>query len=345
MKKIIFFLVSIVYVSVLNATIITVDNNYPMTGQFATLQEAHVAANSGDTIYIYPSSVNYQGITVSKRLIIIGSGYEEISNIKASIILGEIIFNQGSAGSSIEGFLFQSHNHLNMVSGIIINSSDILIKRNKMMKILINSNLTGTIILNNFIYDVTSPNYNIGAIQVEDYNEILIQNNLIIRISYGNDIGMGIRLRGQNISGLIINNVIKVLPFNHSANIAIDRDNSNCLVYNNITEYGQYLGNYGSSYSYNICGGVQLLAERGNIPNTKMVDVFIDPDNYDFHLKTGSPAIGSGFNGVDMGIYGGDTPFIDGGYPAIPSIYFLEVPLTVSKEDGLEIKIKAKTNK
>ena len=51
--------------------------------------------------------------------------------------------------------------------------------------------------------------------------------------------------------------------------------------------------------------GCQLVQGAGlvlNDPNFK------DPDNEDFHLGDGSPCIGSGHDGSDMGAYGGDDP-------------------------------------
>ena len=72
--------------------------------------------------------------------------------------------------------------------------------------------------------------------------------------------------------------------------------------------------------------------------------VFMDYPNDNFHLKLEPPAMRSGLGGAEIGIYGGDLPFIDGGYPNIPSIYYLDIPATGSQKEGINVTIKAKSN-
>ena len=325
------------------ATVLTVDNNYPQIGQFATIQEAHDAASAGDTIYVSPSNVPYSGITITKRLTLIGCGFYKTdpNSIKTAIINSNLILDAGSDGSTIESFQFQFVEP-SITVGITINVSGVTIMRNKLMKILLNSNHTGTIIENNFVEDITTANYPFGAIQIENNNTIIIQNNLIIRKSNnGTNTGIGIRLFGSNISGVIKNNTIIVGVFSHPENISIDLSTSNCTAYNNVMILGTCLGN---QFSYNICDGNQLPADNGNIPGAIINDLFVNFDGGDYHLKTDSKAMTGGLDKEQMGIYGGEPPFIDGGYPDIPSIYYLDVPLIGTQKDGLNVTIKAKSN-
>ena len=89
----------------------------------------------------------------------------------------------------------------------------------------------------------------------------------------------------------------------------------------------------------------QLPEGNGNLRNVDMSTVFVDHENYDFHLLPGSPAIGAGENGTDMGIYGGDAPYVDGGFPGLPSILQIQAPTAGSQTSGLYISFKAKSNK
>ncbi len=82
-----------------------------------------------------------------------------------------------------------------------------------------------------------------------------------------------------------------------------------------------------------------------NIGNINMNTVFVDYQNYDFHLLPGSPAIGTGQYGVDMGIYSSSTPFVDDDAPGPPSIFEIQTDYVGSKMIGLDVKIKAKSNK
>jgi hypothetical protein len=82
---------------------------------------------------------------------------------------------------------------------------------------------------------------------------------------------------------------------------------------------------------------------NGNLENIDMEKVFIDPGT-NFHLLEDSPAKGAGTDGVDIGIYGGSTPYVDDGKPSLPSIVKLKADYAASHESGLEIEIQAVSN-
>ena len=69
-----------------------------------------------------------------------------------------------------------------------------------------------------------------------------------------------------------------------------------------------------------------------------------DIENYDFHLSGDSPASGNGVDGVDMGIYGGNAPYIDGGFPSLPAIIDLNSDILTDPSNSLNIEFKAKGN-
>lgn len=75
-----------------------------------------------------------------------------------------------------------------------------------------------------------------------------------------------------------------------------------------------------------------------------MNTLFIDYSAGNYHPKPGSPSIGTGLIGVDIGGYGGDTPFFADGLSLLPTIYYPDVPITGSIQGGVNITIKAKTN-
>ena len=75
MAKISFaFLLSLALTFSSQARILTVEYGSGTGGQYNTLQGAHDAAISGDTIFVIPPS-NLVGITVTKRLTIYGVGF------------------------------------------------------------------------------------------------------------------------------------------------------------------------------------------------------------------------------------------------------------------------------
>lgn len=325
MKKRIIFVI-LLSVSVLNAAIITVDNKVPSAGNYTTLQAAHDAASNGDIIYVFPSLVAYNAITVTKLLTFYGVGFDITETIgepftTTASISGDMIFNSGSSGSILEGLDGNFH--------VTINTNNITIKRNKLQFIIVNSQGYGSSILQNkIILDDASYCINTSA------SDILILNNIIINLS--NLAGL---LHGGTNS-YIKNNVLKkeVGFFFYSV--------TNSLVINNIfLGSGEFYNSSSSTFMYNISSGDQIPSGNGNILNIDMNTVFVDHNNYDFHLLTGSPAIGAGENGTDMGIYGGDAPYVDGGFPGLPSILQIQAPLIGSQQSGLDINFKAKSNK
>jgi hypothetical protein len=337
MKKIcslaLFFLVISSFRS--TATIITVDNNYPSIGNHATLQAAHNSANDGDTLYIFPSNSPYNAISLSKRLILIGAGFEHPESVKGTSMTGTMTFNPSSQGSVIEGF------DMSGTFLIVIDANNISVLRNKLKTITVNSGHTGTVIMGNFLYYVSNDLADY-RIMVQNLNEVYIYNNKIFSFSYGFG-GYGISTSEPDITGYVANNVIcmdymMAWPY---TSVAINNNSSACEIINNIIIVGDCWGNH---YSYNMCSGNQLPETSGNIRNVDMSIVFVNWLAFDFHLKNGSPAAHAGQNNDDLGIYGGRNPFIDGGYPGIPSIYYLNVPFSGSQQNGLNITIKAKSN-
>ena len=67
----------------------------------------------------------------------------------------------------------------------------------------------------------------------------------------------------------------------------------------------------------------------------------VDVNGGDYHLITGSPAIGAGFNGEDIGIYGGATPFNDLWYlTRLPSITAISCPAVFDEDVNLNVNIE-----
>ena len=62
-----------------------------------------------------------------------------------------------------------------------------------------------------------------------------------------------------------------------------------------------------------------------------------------FTLKPGSPAFGNAEDSSNISIYDGASPFVDGGFPKLPLITHLDVPLTGSQTEGINVSIKVKS--
>jgi hypothetical protein len=311
----------------LQARILTVENDMG-AGQYRSLQEAHDAANNGDTLYVYPSFNTYEPITLTKRLAIYGIGFEPPDSLTPKThIGGTMTFAPGADGSSLISF--------GGGFNVIINTNNIHIKRDSLCSVLINSNhygisLTNNIIVNNFI-------------SIKDSVIVSIVNNLIINYERSEyDVTgyySGIVFYGNYSSISVINNII--MNFNtklHNYNcpcfaIGPVRSHNHCLIENNVIMAVHGITNLNSTLPYNICFSNPDSANN----------LFVNYSGGDYHLKPGSPAIGAGCDGQDIGIYGGLTPFVDGGYPRLPVITKIETSGIGTKQSGVNVHIKAKS--
>src|SRR5882762_1044597 len=124
MKKIITFsfLASFIFVQNANAKIWRVNNNTGITADFTNIDAAvnSASVHAGDTIHIESSANGYGNCTVSKRLVIIGTGnfLSETAPMVANPateantnpgVIGNIYFNPGSKGTVISGVYISSY--------------------------------------------------------------------------------------------------------------------------------------------------------------------------------------------------------------------------------------------
>ena len=102
-----------------------------------------------------------------------------------------------------------------------------------------------------------------------------------------------------------------------------------------------------SDISYNISTSDDFGTANGNQANVDINNLFIGSENGStdgqYQLKAGSPAIGAGEDGVDIGAFGGPDPYVLSGVPSIPVIYELDVSGYSNDEDKLPVTIKAKS--
>ena len=313
------------------AAVWRVNNTDGVNADFTTLQDAHDAASSGDTIYVEGSENYYAGPTITKQLTIIGPGYflaenpETQANLSDANVSGWTTFDTGSSGSLITG--------MHLVSTLYIVTNSIVVKRNQLNNVNIGSS-DNSIITQNWI---SSGGANIDAIVISGHsNNHIIANNIIFH-SYS---GLGAHCINMSISAsaTIENNVISSLS-NGNINIY------NSTFQNNILMGGSSTGS-NCVIRNNLCDGTQLASGNDNQLNVDMSTVFMYTGSTDgqYQLKAGSPALGAGYTGQDCGAFGGVTPYILSGIPHIPAIYDFGAPATGNQSTGLPVYIKAKSH-
>ena len=300
-----------------SAKIWQVNSNSGVTADFATVQAAHDGAASGDTLYVAGSPTAYGDLTATKTLHIFGPGYfldENLGNqaLNVACTIGSVTFNTGSEGSLISG---------TTLSTLAVNGDGIAVLRNR---ILSGQASTGTNVANLTFGQNHVSHMSVGS----GCNGILIFNNFFTS-------GL---LSPVSSSAEVVGNV-----FTNSI-----QGVSNSTVRNNIvistSATGPFTGT-GNEVSNNIGGGAEFGTENGNQSNVDMSTVFVATGSTDgkWQLAVGSPAIGAGFNGVDIGMFGGSTPYVLSGIPAIPTIYSFDAPAIGTTGGGLAVNMSIKS--
>lgn len=295
---------------------------------FTTLQAANDSSlvQSGDTLYLVGSPIGYGNLTATKQLHIFGPGYflDQNDSTQANIHMattGKIIFQSGSGGSTITG----CNVHPQATTSILdIYVNNIVIDRNR-----INGSHQSINIKENVNNITISRNYIIGSIMINNnVNNLIIGNNSIVA-AYDYSI-----FSNTSVVNIILeNNVIAGgTMYIYNANIT-----------NNILVHGLYFGT-GNVILYNICNSTQFPSTGNNQQNVDMNTVFVGSGSVDgrLKLKSGSPAIGAGTNGTDIGMFGGDNPYVLSGIPPIPTIYKFLGSSFGSQSLPVQIKIKSR---
>jgi hypothetical protein len=291
---------------------------------YTTLQAAHDAASSGDIIYLEPSSISYGALTCVRPLTIIGNGYYLTQNTGLQLdtresIVDAITFASGSAGARITGCTINS--------SMNIGASNIAIERNRFASgyayIGYNSSI-GAVGASNIIFrqNIMEGGYSVsvypGSTATTAVSNINITNNILS----GGITSSGQYARMTNI--LISNNIIGTITSTGSQ-YGIDVDNA--VIKNNIMTYTGTGNNFtprNNAYSYNIAGNAEFGTANGNQQNVSAANLFVGgtaSTDGAYQLRTGSPAIGTGESGTDVGAFGGVQPYRLSGIPNVPTIY------------------------
>lgn len=337
MKSILLFLTGVVTLNFAEAAVLLVNNTNNGPGQYTSIDAAITAATPGDTIYVSGSSTSYGSCTITKSIALIGAGsFAEKQNNSPSMVLA-ITMNSNVSGIVIQGFYLTSG--VKFMSKTNINNVQIsynYFTSNDAINIYGLSNSSNFMISNN-IFDISSTGVIMYCSNTSGVSNIMIENNIIkgsistlnvtnavIRNNiFYNHLGTSGSGAFYNYNGANVTNaqIINNIFYNsHPSNYT-----TNCVFQNNIT--------YSSTVTYPV---LDSLGNNINNVNPLFINVpvtggFLISNNY--HLQSGSPAIGAGLGGTDIGFYGGGNPVTFTGevygLPVVRQMYLLNsnVPL------------------
>lgn len=347
-----------------SARILTVSNNPVLPAQYPDVQAAITVALAGDTIFVHGSQFTYADFTLTKKLVMIGAGYNSNNQFNYATRVNNIYLIrdtglQNANNSVITGFLVLNNIQITGSLGL----TNITIFRNQ-----INSSL--------YTY-----NPSVGAPFAINW---VIYNN-IINIIYGGSGGpltassSNITIQNNFITGSINNFSMSSVLIDH--NVFQGADKHYNLYYATVTNniYVMTSGNIlaatvtGNTFNNNL----SILSTIGpNAPTNSFLGgpnsgagnfVGVDPQfinvtnfnsyayTFDYRLKATSTVRNAGTDGTDLGVYGGSYPYPSGGasgggfdtspLPPIPQVTEVNIQnATLQPGTPLNVNVKARIN-
>ena len=316
MKTKILLTSALLLASIMQGAVLTVSNSVANPGQYSSLPAAITAAQPGDTIYLHGTPASYGSITISKPLVIIGTGHHPRKQTPQVSILNQIDIT--SSDVTIDGLSFNvllmgwiAFNNITIRNCQIANNLEIGYASPGISNMLIENN----VIMNGNSYGI---NFNGSTV----LSNVIVRNNifhskfmgaasagLVIDHNFFYSTGQPDAFSGVSLA-TITNNIFYVMSPQGASNSTFN-NNITYNTLNNTLPYGTNLG-------------------TGNLINT-------DPQfvNYplagqlfiaahDYHLQAGSAGKNAATDGTDIGIWGG-VGFSMTGEPPIPVIRLLDV--------------------
>lgn len=330
-------------------------NNQGYQADFAQINQAVADPNvlAGDTLHVEGSTVEYNSVTITKPLIIIGPGYFLADNPKTSnnglaTNISWIAFNAGSENSQLIGV------SVNSVSGISINTNNIVIKRNKIRAgINLTWGLSNVTIIQNFFENTGSSTGTALSASISGFpTNVRFNNNIVQRPLVIQD--------NPSYTFLECNNNIfdlaAVPTSGYSLQFYAASFRNNILVNNNASVKINGITNFSTTpnaaVSHNI--GTSSIVHFGTANNNLVLTnistiwntaTTASPDGK-YRLANNSAASGSGYGGVDRGAYGGaavSNRYTPSGLAPVPVIYEVSTSGVATPGTGLNITIKVRT--
>lgn len=351
MKRALLLALLVISVSTVYATVRNVSNsptapvNTPFT--YNSLQTAVDSAADGDSLYVHGTNIDYGVITITNKTVtLIGAGYGNnlSSNFQQKTYISRIQFAgfTGTKDVVLVGLYLPSNPSVVNSSGGAVNN--LLIDRCAMYRLVANCN---NLIMRQSILEegcdgnsIFAPTVNGNALIQNCVLSGVISNSSTNTSVWDHNIFKGAdcvppSVGTYNGTATFTNNI-----FNNGYGINV----SNCTFNNNL--FVSVASPLGSGNT----GTGNIFSTSANFVNNAGASNTIGKDNYctavDYHLATGSAAIGAGTGGTDLGIYGGVNALpataVLNGVPAMPRITEMNVQnLSVSPTGNLNVQIKA----
>lgn len=344
MKTIVTTLVLFICLFALNAsaTIRTVSNYAPVPAQYTNINAAITAANPGDTIYVHGSPTTYPTTTVTKRIVLIGAGYNPKNDFPyVSQVFQQILIYLAANGSSFIGI--SSSDIIHAVGAATDTIRDLTFKNCRLYQgqFSIGGKNYMNILIENCIFSDNTLYFTSGSATVQ--LGLVIRNcifsNTVVQVESNSIVDHCIFIGGNTTYRAFTNSASSTFSNNifHSRTISAV-DATNCIFNNNLT--------------FNCSTNILPLAGNSGTGNITNLDpLFVSypalPTNiaftHNYRLQATSPGINAATDGTDLGVYGGNFLFsMTGEPPFMPVMRKLDIYNTTVPFNGtLDIRYKS----
>ncbi len=295
------------------------------------LVSAVAAAAAGDTIHIEAATGVYNTAIVDLPLVIIGPGYflNENTALQASPLaatLAGIQFTGGAAGSRLMGVVVNG--------GVSLGADNVTVERCRI----------GLVFFPNWAAGGDPPLFNQAVVQCYITagqgvgtiagNPSAVNNLLISNCYFAGTLTLLAQFQGT-ISHCVINNGASVHGVEFHNNIVrggttVQNSNTGITMHHNI--FHDDPGAWLTGGSNHVLQDMALIFGTG--PTT---DLALQP------LGTCANCA-AGYNGQQIGMFGGATPYRASGIPAIPAIYELNAPATAVQGEVINVTLSTRSN-
>lgn len=298
---------------------------------YTDIKKALAAAQDDDFIYLPAGTFNVDSVIIQKRVNVVGTGiYPDSTKATGkTVINGKVYLKVGRDGGSLQGIEFTNSSSIGWIA---INGSGNFTISKTMFNYITDLDITaaGTItikecVINGYLNNAYSSS---GNLIYNVTNSIIHDNAYVTYYSlYDNCIFLSF----TTIAGSY--NEYRNCIFHVAGNIGTNQPNR---FFNSHIENGtsdNAFNNAALDLNTTYDATASSTFSGGACPSTFNY-------TFDYHLKSGSAAIGSGTDGTDKGIYGSMYPYNPNPYN--PHIYSKSIAPTTNAQGQLQINVKVK---